>query len=78
VLYLNPKNCQVHKERLEHSEHTFDMALSENKQKMLRGELYHSFTPELVGERRRCAQACYRFNNAGDVSRRRLVELWRE
>jgi hypothetical protein len=54
------------------------MALSENKQKMLKGELYHAFTPELIAERRRCELACARFNNAGDVSRRKRVELWRE
>ncbi|MCJ1368869.1 hypothetical protein MMC20_000076 [Loxospora ochrophaea] len=54
------------------------MALSENKQKMLRGELYHAFTPELIRERRRCSHACNIFNNAGDVPRRRLVELWKD
>jgi hypothetical protein len=54
------------------------MALSENKQKMMRGELYHAFTPELIAERSRCKHACARYNNAGDVSRRRLAELWRE
>jgi hypothetical protein len=54
------------------------MALSSNKQKMLRGELYHAFTPELVAERNRCSHACHRFNSAGEVPRRRLVELWRE
>jgi hypothetical protein len=45
---------------------------------MLRGELYYAFTPELIAERRRCANACRRFNDAGEVSRRRLVEHWRE
>lgn len=53
-------------------------AMSENKQKMARGELYHAFTPELIAERTRCKHACARFNNAGEVSRRRLIELWRE
>ncbi|KAL1988421.1 hypothetical protein VTN96DRAFT_9476 [Rasamsonia emersonii] len=48
------------------------------KEKMLRGELYHAFTPELVAARARCKHACNRFNNAGEVSRRRLVELWRD
>ncbi len=51
--------------------------MSENKQKMLRGELYHAFTPELVAERARCRHACDRLNNAAEVPRRRLVELWR-
>ncbi|KAJ9639411.1 hypothetical protein H2201_002928 [Coniosporium apollinis] len=56
------------------------MALSENKQKMLRGELYHAFTPELIAERDRCARALKRYNSASasEVSRRRLVELWRD
>ncbi|WEW57866.1 hypothetical protein PRK78_003333 [Emydomyces testavorans] len=46
--------------------------------KMLRGELYHAFTPDLVAARARCRYACDRFNNAGQVSRRRQVELWRD
>ncbi|EER24090.1 hypothetical protein CPC735_054600 [Coccidioides posadasii C735 delta SOWgp] len=48
------------------------------KDKMLRGELYHAFTPDLEAERARCKSACDRFNNAGDVSRRRRVQLWRD
>lgn len=54
------------------------MALSENKEKMLAGKLYHAFTPELVAEPQRCRHACNRLNNAGEVPRRRLVELWRD
>jgi hypothetical protein len=54
------------------------MDVSLNKQRMLRGELYHAFTPELTAERARCRQACRRFNDAGDVPRRSLVELYRE
>ncbi|KAF1809117.1 trimeric LpxA-like protein [Eremomyces bilateralis CBS 781.70] len=54
------------------------MEISENRQRMLRGELYHAFTPELVAARRRCAQACERYNNKGEVDRRKQVELWRE
>ncbi|KAF2270257.1 maltose O-acetyltransferas-like protein [Lojkania enalia] len=54
------------------------MEMSENKQKMLRGELYHAFTPELVAARARCKHACARYNTAGEVSRRRLTELWRD
>ncbi|KAI9729436.1 MAG: hypothetical protein M1834_006817 [Cirrosporium novae-zelandiae] len=52
--------------------------LSENKKRMLAGELYHAFTSDLVQERQRCAHACHRYNTAGEVSRRQLVELWRE
>lgn len=47
-------------------------------EKALRGELFHAFVPDLVAARRRCKHACGRFNNAGEVSRRRLIELWRE
>ncbi|KAL1591850.1 hypothetical protein SLS59_010028 [Nothophoma quercina] len=54
------------------------MALSENKQRMARGELYTAFTPELIAERARCKHACTRYTNAGEVSRRRLTELFRD
>lgn len=55
------------------------MAMSENMQKMLRGELYHAFTPELIALRARCKHACLRYNNAGEqTSRRRMAELFRE
>ncbi|KAL9098562.1 MAG: hypothetical protein Q9163_005807 [Psora crenata] len=54
------------------------MDLDENRARSLRGELYHAFARDLVAARRRCKLACDRFNNAGDVSRRRQVELWRE
>lgn len=54
------------------------MSLSENKQRMARGELYYAFTPELVAERARCKHACARYNNAGEVPRRKLTELLRE
>ncbi|KAF7846180.1 hypothetical protein BT93_L4930 [Corymbia citriodora subsp. variegata] len=54
------------------------MEQSENKQRSLRGELYHAFTPELVAERRRCARACARYNNAGEVTRRRQEHPWVE
>lgn len=45
---------------------------------MLKGELYHAFTPELTAARARSRHACARYNNAGEVSRRRLTELWRD
>ncbi len=50
----------------------------ENEAKMRRGELYYAFTPRLAAARTRCFHACNRFNFAGEVPRRRLVELWRE
>lgn len=49
-----------------------------NKQRMARGELYHAFSPELIAERARCKHACARYTNAGEVSRRKLTELFRE
>ncbi|KAI8942007.1 hypothetical protein NX059_000115 [Plenodomus lindquistii] len=54
------------------------MELSENKKRMARGELYHAFTPELTAERARCKHACARYNNAGNVPRRQLTELFRD
>ncbi|KAJ7763670.1 maltose transacetylase [Mycena maculata] len=55
-----------------------DIDEANNKRKMLRGDLHYDFTPELVAARTRCKHARERFNNAGDVSRRQLVELWRD
>ncbi|CAK4020276.1 probable acetyltransferase, family [Lecanosticta acicola] len=52
--------------------------MSENKARALRGELYYAFTPELVNARRRCGQACERYNNAGEITRRRQVQMWRD
>lgn len=54
------------------------MDAAENKQRMARGELYTAFTPELIAERARCKHACARYANAGEVSRRKLTELFRE
>jgi hypothetical protein len=51
---------------------------AENEARMLRGELYHAFMPELTAKRKRCHHAANRFNCAGEASRRKLVELWRE
>ncbi|KAK5108788.1 hypothetical protein LTR62_007848 [Meristemomyces frigidus] len=51
--------------------------MSENKARSLRGELYYAFSPEMAKERYRCHAAVERYNNAGDVSRRKRVELWR-
>ncbi|RAH70440.1 sugar O-acetyltransferase [Aspergillus aculeatinus CBS 121060] len=33
---------------------------------------------ELVAARARCQRACRRFNNAGEVSRRQMLELWKD
>ncbi|OQE20534.1 hypothetical protein PENSTE_c013G05272 [Penicillium steckii] len=49
------------------------------REKMLRGDLFCAFTPDMVAARARCKYACNRFNNTSDeVPRRRLVELWRD
>ncbi|KAK6495861.1 Maltose acetyltransferase [Arthrobotrys musiformis] len=37
---------------------------STEKERMLNGNLFHAFTPELIEERERCRAACWRFNNA--------------
>ncbi|KAK7952360.1 acetyltransferase [Apiospora aurea] len=50
----------------------------ENLRRMRKGEMYYAFTPSLVADRRRCRLACEGFNKAGDVSRRRLVELFKK
>ncbi|KAK7969336.1 hypothetical protein PG996_002227 [Apiospora saccharicola] len=49
----------------------------ENLRRMRKGDLYHAFTPSLVADRRRCRLASEEFNKAGDVSRRRLIELFK-
>lgn len=55
------------------------MMADSEREKMLRGELFCAFTPDMVAARSRCKYACNRFNNTSDeVPRRRLVELWRE
>ncbi|KAK2797916.1 hypothetical protein FQN50_009012 [Emmonsiellopsis sp. PD_5] len=55
------------------------MAELSGREKMLRGELYHAFTPELIAARKRCRIACDNFNrNAAEASVRRKVELWRD
>ncbi|GME30175.1 Acetyltransferase [Neofusicoccum parvum] len=52
----------------------------ENKRKMLCGEQYYSFTPELTAARAHCKRACKRFTDASDseAPRRRLIELWKD
>lgn len=54
------------------------MASSKEWQKMVRGELYWAWDADLQANRERCKEACKKFNEAGAVSRRKRVELWRE
>ncbi|KAI3053376.1 hypothetical protein CBS147352_4100 [Aspergillus niger] len=54
------------------------MTTSIEWQKMLNGELYNAWDADLQANRQRCKEACDRFNQAGQVSRRRKVELWRD
>lgn len=50
----------------------------ENRRRMRDGELYYAFTPDLIADRRRCRKAYGKLNSAEDLSRRALVELWKE
>lgn len=52
--------------------------LNENHRRMLAGELYTAFVPELIAIRSRCQQAVNRYNDTRDVSRRHRVKIWRE
>jgi hypothetical protein len=53
----------------------------ENRRRMLAGELYYAFTPELVAERQRCKAAIVEYSRlalSGEASRRALVGLWKK
>ena len=54
------------------------MAQLTEKEKMLKGELYYAFSPELVRERNYCARVCNRLNNEPEVPRRLMVKHWRK
>ncbi|KAL2255963.1 hypothetical protein VTK26DRAFT_2421 [Humicola hyalothermophila] len=57
-----------------------NLDLAENRRRMLAGELYYAFAPDLSEDRRRARAACYAFNSqyvTGEASRRTLVELWK-
>jgi len=52
----------------------------ENRRRMLAGELYYAFTPDLTAERKRCKAASLEYGRCaadGVTARRRLVELWK-
>jgi hypothetical protein len=53
--------------------------LAENRRRMLAGELYYTFAPDLVADRERCTSACKTFNllSTGGATRRQRVEAWR-
>jgi acetyltransferase-like isoleucine patch superfamily enzyme len=52
-------------------------AMDEEKAKMLRGELYHAFTPSLIAEREECSRKCHIFNTtASELSRLERINLW--
>lgn len=53
------------------------MSQPTEKEKMLRGEFYCAFTPDLIAVRARCKRAVVRFNRADEASRRELLELWK-
>ena len=50
----------------------------ENRRRMRAGKLYFAFAPDLIADRRRCSLACKAYNEAGDVPRRKLAELFQE
>ncbi|KAF2481259.1 trimeric LpxA-like protein, partial [Neohortaea acidophila] len=52
--------------------------MSENSARQLRGELHYAFTPELIKQRMRCAEARQKYNDSRDISRRKRAELWRD
>lgn len=54
------------------------MDLSEEKAKMNRGELYYSFTPELLSDRARASAACHAFNTASAPTQIERVNLWNQ
>ena len=55
-----------------------DPTKSENARLALAGELFHGFAPELTAARAQCKHACNRYNTAGELTRRRQIELWRD
>jgi hypothetical protein len=52
--------------------------IEENLSRMRKGEMYYAFTPDLIADRKRCTAACRAFNNAGDLSRRELAQLFKK
>lgn len=50
---------------------------TENFRRMLAGELYFAQTPRLIKLRRQCRLAVARFNKAGEMTRREMVEHWK-
>lgn len=52
--------------------------LAENRKRMLRGDLYYAFTPDLGQDRKDCVRASRKLNTAVEPTRRELVEIWRE
>ncbi|KAK4152183.1 acetyltransferase [Chaetomidium leptoderma] len=54
--------------------------LAENRRRMLAGELYYAFTPDLSADRSRSKVACNTFNaqDASGAPRRQLVELFKD
>ncbi len=53
-----------------------DFRDKDNYARMQHGEWFNAFAPELVTARRRCSDACRRFNKADSMSRREMVQYW--
>ncbi|KAK5015828.1 hypothetical protein LTR39_002405, partial [Cryomyces antarcticus] len=59
--------------------HSMQKSRSDNHWRALRGELYYASTPEMVRLRKRCSEACRRYNSATDaLTRRQMVKMWRD
>ncbi|TKA62782.1 hypothetical protein B0A49_02418 [Cryomyces minteri] len=54
--------------------HSMQKSRSDNHWRALRGELYYAFTPEMVRLRKRCSEACRRYNSATDALTRRQMD----
>jgi hypothetical protein len=52
--------------------------LVENRKRMLRGDLYYAFTPDLAQDRKECVRAVRKLNTAVEPTRREQVEFWKE
>lgn len=52
--------------------------LAENRKRMLRGDLYYAFTPDLAQDRKECVRAVRKLNTAVEPTRREMIEIWRE
>ena len=60
------------------TENTESTTARSEKEKMLRGELYQAFAPELVEERQKAKEICFAFNQTNPMDKERRQELLHE